>query len=418
MLLTGRPFWQGRRSALYARPVTTRARDERRASHVPGYRGFGGIYAGTASLAHLLTHHGRPVGEGALLALAGGVGFSYNVYPGPWGVHVALGFDVPAGAGVLARTACERLGVVARVDETGNAAVAERSLLETLEEGRPALLWGARGRLPWYRLRDELVPLVPHQWLAVGYEPETDEVLVADLAPGPLRSPRETLAAARQSLFSAKHRRMTIQDTAAPADMAIAARRGLRAGVETYKVPLLPGQGLPGLARWADLLVDTEDARGWPRLFAPGNGPNLYDALLSVFEAIELTTGGGALRSLLAHYLDRAGADELAERYRSLADGWSALAHAAMPAEVPQLARARRLLSERDRRLREAGAQALPEIRRIDRDLTTLRQRAEAAPILTQPETEELRGELSGRVLDLFRAERAAAEELTEWLAL
>ena len=81
-------------------------------------------------------------------------------------------------------------------------------------------------------------------------------------------------------------------------------------------------------------------------------------------------------------------------------------------------ARARRLLSERDRRLREAGAEALPEIGRIDRDLSTLRRRAEAAPIFTQPEAEELRGELSGRVLDLFRAERAAAEELTEWLAL
>jgi hypothetical protein len=401
----------------------SRQRDEdRQPSEVPGYRGFGGVYAGTASLAHLLAHHsvGAPVGESAVLAAGGGLGFSYNAYPGHWGVHVALTFEVPAGAGVVARAACDRLGAPARVDETGNGVVAERALLKSLRVGQPCLLWGAKGELPYYRLRDEVVPLVEHQWVAYGYDPEDDEFLVADLAPGPLRVSRHDTAAARSGLFSAKHRKLTLEmGRAAAVDPDAAARRGLRAGLEAYRVPLLPGQGLNGLARWADLMVDTESPKGWPQLFNRWQGSHFYDALVAIYEAIEITHGGGALRGLLALYLDRAGAHETAARYRQLASAWSGLAHAALPSSIPQLAHARRLLSERDRLLREEGPGEPgtgSRLAALDEELSGLRQRAESAPILTESEAADFRRDLSRRVLDLHRSERAAADDLSRWL--
>lgn len=391
--------------------------DDLPAARVPGYLGFGGVFPETAALTHLLAHHGRSVGEGAVLAAAGGVGFSYNVYPGRWGVHVALGFEVPAGAGVLARAACERLGVPALVDETGNAVVAERSLLKVLQQERPAMLWGARGRLPWFSVREDLVSLVPHQWVAVGFDPEPDVFRVADLAPGPLRISRTDLAAARSALFSAKHRRLTVtDDRPEPVDPVEAARRGLRSGLEALRRPLLPGQGLPGLARWADLLVDTEDAKSWPRMFGKWSGAHFYDALVSIYQAVEITCGGGALRGLFANFLERAGASEAAGHYRELGHAWSDLARAALPAEVPQLGRARKLLSRRDRLFREQGAEATAELTELDRGLALLRERAETAPILTEAEAEEFRRDLSRRILDLHRGERAAAEALTAWV--
>lgn len=351
-----------------------------------------------------------------MLAAAGGIGFSYNVYPGQWGVHVSLGFEVPAGAGVLARTACERLGVPASVDETGNATVAERSLLRILQSERPVMLWGARGRLPWYSVRENLVPLVPHQWVVFGFDPEDDVFHVGDLAPGPLVVARSGVAAARSALFSAKHRRLTVtEDAGEPVDPVTAARRGLRSGLEALQRPLLPGQGLPGLARWADLLVDNSDAKGWPKLFGKWSGAHFYDALVSIYQAVEVTSGGGALRGLFANFLERAGALEASGHYRELAEAWSDLARAALPSEVPQLGRARKLLSRRDRLFREQGMDASEELADLDQALALLRERAETAPILTETESEELRRDLSRRVLDLHRGERAAAEVLAAW---
>lgn len=388
---------------------------------VPGYRGFGGVFSETAALTHVLAHHGRTVGEGAVLAAAGGVGFTYKLYPGRWGIHVALGFEVPAGAGVLARTSCERLGVPVLVDETGNDVVAERSLLEVLRTRRPVLLWGARGRLPWFSVREDLVSLVPHQWVVIGFDPDDDVFHVADLASGPLPISRADLAAARAALFSAKHRRLTVkEDPRGPVDLVDpvdAARRGLRSGVEALQRPLLPGQGLPGLARWADLLVDVEDPKSWPRMFGKWSGAHFYDALVSIYRAVEITAGGGALRGLFAEFLERAGASEAAGRYRELAAQWSELARAALPSDVPQLGRTRKLLSRRDRRFRELGAEAMDELADLDRALALLRERAETAPLLTESESEDLLRDLSRRVLDLHRGERAAAEALAAWVS-
>lgn len=396
--------------------------EDRTPSRVESYRGFGGVYAGTASLTHLLAHAGDtgpPVGESAVLAAGGGVGFSYNAYPGAWGVHVALDFAVPAGAGVVARASCDRLGAPAQVEETGNATAAERSLLRSLRDGHPCLLWGARGVLPYFRLREEVVPLVEHQWVVHGYDPESDCLLVADLSPRPLVVPRETIAAARATLFSAKHRKLTLERGRATVDADAAARRGLRAGLEAYRVPLLPGQGLNGLARWADLLVDTENPKGWPKLFSRWTGSHFYDALVSIYEAVELTHGGGALRGLLALYLTRAGASGPAARYRDLAAEWSALARAAMPSSVPHLGESRRLLSERDRLIRDVGPhspEAKSRLAVLDDRLEELRRQAAAAPILTDGETADFRRDLSRRILDLHRAERAAADDLSAWL--
>jgi hypothetical protein len=396
--------------------VVKRSASEARSARVEGYRGFGGIYDETAPLAHLLAHHGHPVSEGLLLAVSGGVGFSYNVYPGAWGVHLALGFGVPAGAGVLARAVGERLGVPTRVDETGNGVVAERQLLTGLAQGEPALLWGARGRLPYFAVREELVPLLSHQWVVWGYDARADTFLVADLAPGPLEVRREQLAAARSGLFSAKHRRLAVQAGEEPLDLERAARRGLRAGLEALEAPLLLGQGLPGLARWADLLVDPQDARGWPRFFWSG-GALFYDALVAVYEAVEIRCCGGALRGLLAEALARLGATEAAERYRDLAAGWSALASAALPAGYELLARTRRALTLRDRLFRERGGDAAAELVRLDEDLLALRREATAAPAVPEREAAELRGELSRRLLELHRGEREAARALGGWLS-
>lgn len=388
---------------------------------------YGGACAGTVALEHLCAHAGLeaatlPLDEAWVLG-AGGLGFTYNSYPGAWGVHVALGFLRPARAGVFLRRAAGELGLGVEVRETGNHAFARRWLGEALDEGRPALLWGSRAVLPWSGLRHGLRALVEHPWVVTGRGAAGGILRVADLAPGPLEMDEETTAEARAALFTAKHRQMTLAAPAAEAaDPGRFLARALDASVRGLTDPLLPSQGLPALERWGRSLVDADDPRGWPRLLPAGT--ELFDALTDLWRQVEGWSGGGALRGLYGEFLSQAGEAlgvdgpaatglrEAAERYRRLAREWTALAAAALPGSAPAeggdgLVRVRRLLEERDRIFRREGFHTR-EARRlegIDRRLEGLRERAGVRFPLAPEEVEGLRGELSRRVAELHARE-------------
>lgn len=162
-----------------------------------GWSPHGGLFAGTAALEHLLAHAGVEPAQGlptceALLLGMGGIGFSVNLYPGPWGVHLALGFTRATGSGVFQREICRRLGIAVEIEETGNAVLAGRALVELARTGRPALLWGSKAALPYWGLRKELAPITEHLWVVTGEGSTPESLRIADLAsesfrPWPMR---------------------------------------------------------------------------------------------------------------------------------------------------------------------------------------------------------------------------------------
>lgn len=380
------------------------------ATTVPGFAGFGGVSSETACLAKLLVHAGLHADEAAVLAAGGGIGFAYNLYPGPWGVHVAVGFLQPGGAGEFSRRAMERLGVEVRLTEESNAVFAERALVSELGKGRPAMLWGAKAELPWFPVRPELAPLVEHRWVVWGRESEDGDFLVSDLAAGPLRLDPERLAGARSALFAAKHRQLTVHSVAEVPDPVRLDRAAARASARVLRDPLLPGQGLAGIERWAGLLVDREARRGWPRLMHPERpGKALYDALVAVYDAVELAAPGG-LRELWALHLERLGASEAAGHYREVADGWRTVGRTALADGERLLRRTRETLRRRDRRFR-AGA-GRDELAHLDGELATLRGEASEGWTVAGP---AILDGLREALLEVHRRETAAATVLAAW---
>jgi hypothetical protein len=89
--------------------------------------------------------------------------------------------------------------------------------------------------------------------------------------------------------------------------------------------------GVPGMRRWARLLTDPKDKKGWPRLFPDRHA--LDEALAAVVRGLRAAgTCGGASRRLYPAFLDESASllDEpslaaCADAYRDLSDRWTDL---------------------------------------------------------------------------------------------
>ena len=116
-----------------------------------------------------------------------------------------------------------------------------------------------------------------------------------------------------------------------PLDLARAAAAGIATTWRGMLEPPMRNFGVPGLARWADLLTAPRDPKGWPRLLEP---PDRQVQLLAWLDDwVETGTGGGFFRTMYAEFLEEAagplGRPELAALagdYRELAAARSALA--------------------------------------------------------------------------------------------
>ena len=214
---------------------------------------------------------------------------------------------------------------------TSGPAAAERRLRDALDQGRPvvATVDGA-----WLRSRavpPELPGMTPQDVLV---ELRDGEPLLWDLAPEPVPVTWAELAEARAGVRSAKHRLVVAEPPTGPADLPGAVAAGIAdtwAGLD----PPMRNFGVPGLAKWADLLTAPRDPKGWPRLLAaPGRQRQLLTWLYDWVEAAG--TGGSYFRSIYAEFLEEAagplgrpGLATLAGTYRELAAAWTTLAETA-----------------------------------------------------------------------------------------
>jgi hypothetical protein len=138
-------------------------------------------------------------------------------------------------------------------------------------------------------------------------------------------------------------------DATVPGDRLRAAlREGLEADVD-HLLGTSTSFALPAWRKWSQLLVDPRAGKGWPRVFADRRG--LLRALASVWEGIEPAgMGGGHLRDLFADGLEQAavvldapGLAAEVPRWREIAQRWHRVAEAALPDDVPTVARLRTL---------------------------------------------------------------------------
>ncbi|MHB0874886.1 MAG: BtrH N-terminal domain-containing protein [Anaerolineae bacterium] len=393
---------------------------------VPGFHHFGWKHSETgvlrATLEHagvVAPHTGAPYSEEMLLGLGGGVGCIYFVFEFTHSTWFTLftryAYGQPAD---FVQHIVERVGATAAVSETGSRKVAFAALKAALDAGRPAIVMVDMASLPYYYLPPEYVKYMSHVVLVCGIDEAADQVYVGDRGAVPFAVTLDELADARAAITANKNRLTTVAVPRSAPDLRAGVIAGIHDCCDLMQKPRINNLGLPAIAKWADLVANERNKKGWPAVFPPG--PKLYRALCDTYHGIETSgTGGGGFRRMYAGFLDEAaailaepGLRDVAEQYRGLARRWSDLAQAALPDSVPLLRQTRELMDRRCRVMEEQGGNGISELEGIGAALAALGEQAAEAFPLTVGEARDLYASLRNRLLALHAAEQTAVEAL------
>ena len=334
----------------------------------------GGVHPDSANIANILANADGALSVGSadgelsaglseamVLGIGGGLGAGYILWEFTahhnskhrYAKHLVLGYRYRWNYHVesTVRT-LDRLGVPYRISATSGQVGAATALTSALDAGRPAIVWPDRYPIGYWHLPEHLDGHGGHP--VVVYATVDGGARVDDRNLAPLTVERTALDRARARVSSYKNQLVVVDATSwRPPDLT----KVLRAGIADC-VGHLGGDStsfaVPAWRKWARLLTDTRNAKGWPRVFADGSG--LVGALVSIWEGIEpVGMSGGHLRDLYAEFLDEAApllpgsGDALgraATAFRGSARRWRELAEAALPADVPEYARMRELTAE------------------------------------------------------------------------
>lgn len=368
-------------------------------------------------------HTGEPLSEAMLLGIGGGLGGGYWVFeftgaPKALVIGARHRWHQPH---LFLQGLCERLGQPVTVQETAGERAASKHLAVALEAGRRPIAWVDQASLPYMCIGSQWERFWLHQVGVRGLDADTGDILVDDRAAEPWRVPAERFAHARKAIASNKHRLLVVQPRETPLSLdglRTAILDGVRVGLDELLHPPIKNFGLPAFSKWAELLTNRKNKKGWPTVFAAP--AELLRALGGVHHSIETNgTGGGAFRTIYADFLDEAAEvlqlpalTEAAGAYRALGEQWSALAAAALPDAEPLLRRSRELAREKDRLFAQEGPRALPRLEEIAAETTAIEEQAAEGLTLSPTQTDELLEELRMRLLAIVAAEAEAASLL------
>ena len=395
---------------------------------------FGGRHAETAAVKNVLArlgviapHTGEPFTEAMLLGIGGGVGggywvFEYKSHPDPllslFTRHAWYGPEVFLGA------LCERLGVLVVTKETTSARRAEKHLRDALGNGSPPIAWIDLASTPHALQPAAFSGAVPHIAVVCRIDDAAGTVELDDRAAVPWTMDLAELAQSRAAVRGSKHRLMVVEPPPGALDLKRAVAEGIRACYDELLSPPahLPAWaaqncGLAAWAKWADLLENAKDRKGWPKVFKPGR--HRYQGLSQIYRAVEIESAGGAFRPMYAEFLEDASAilaipplQDVAAQYRALGDQWTALATAALPDAVAPFRRARELLLARHSLFLEQGAGAVPALQQMGGELAQIEQTMDQAFPLSDQEAQQQLAELAARLRGIHAAEARAAQAL------
>ncbi|MGL4650659.1 MAG: BtrH N-terminal domain-containing protein [Caldilineaceae bacterium] len=365
---------------------------------------------------------GAALSEAMVLGISGGVGMGYILWEFQDRTFRVLvigmrnRWQYPAS---LYTKVGERLNISFNVAETGGAKGAQASLEEALTRGRPAMIWVDQAHLPWFFVPQSLSGHFGHT--VVAYGADGDNFLIDDRTATPWRIGRAELAAARGRIGSYKNRMLTVEGFGAP-NLNAAIVAGLRDCAEHLAQPS-DSFSLPVIRKWARMMTDTRNAKGWPTVFADGR--SLYSALISVFEEVtDYGRSGGNLRGLYADFLDTAATrlqqpalSEVARRYRHLGLQWSTLGETALPTQVPALAAAKELIARRHTLASALGSDGMAELGAVSAELGSQRKQYDSEFPLAGADRLALFAAIQSELEALYAGEVEANRLLAEAVA-
>ncbi len=397
---------------------------------LPNYNEFGGRHWETGTVRNFFAyrgvkapHTGQPYSEALLLGISGGVVMGYFSF-------AYQGYDPQAR--ILTRntfdpfeTMLARLGVVQDLRQTTNPDKGRATLIETLEEGLPAIVWPDMFSLPYNALPNDQGMWAAFPLLVYGYDDAAGTVWIADRARLPLTVTADALQFARGRVKKDRFRLLTL-DHPDPDKLPSAVSEGIRQCIRLFLEYPPKGSannfGLAAYRHWADLLLKPKMRMSWAKEFPAGI--RMWAGLTSAFGDICIFGKdeiGDADRRLYADFLDEASIilarpalREVGEQFRISAAAWRDLAWALLPNHLPALAETRTLLLRRHALFLQEGNRALGEMKNIDGRLSELR--IVKSYENTSDETELLEN-IRTRILAVHDIEKAALAQLRAIMA-
>jgi hypothetical protein len=390
---------------------------------VPGYA-FGGVCPETGAMTNVLRSAGitdpttgEAWDEAVVFGLSGGIGFMAFVFR--YAGHSPMFTTVLRSDSYPEAFVLRGLQRIAKVEvsQTGSPQQAAARLDAVLAEGRPAICTVDVASLGYLGIPVEYAGYGPREVAVAGRSPDGALLAIDDRAARPIVCESSRFAAARAAYRKGQHRmlRVTAGSGLDPAGTALEAIRGtVRSFRESPVKGFASNFGIAGLERWAGLVGDRRNAKGWPRLLAVGEA--FAAVMAQLYNGIELEhTPPGGGRPFYARFLDwaadvseRPALGDVAARYRELGTAWSALADVALDPSDPARLRLRESLESRLRLADELGADAAAPAR----EAWEARLELQRACTIGEEDRMAILDDLAGRAAAIAAAEREALAAL------
>lgn len=291
---------------------------------VPGFQHFPTHHCVTGSMRHIYVHNGHPLSEEMLLGIGGGVGFSYWHFRGqPPFLGGRGGLKPP-----MEEVTGQRTGVAVQMHRSSSTQKARQALLEMLDAGQPVMIGCDMGFLPYFDFGGQEYHFGGHAVVVCGYDPDGDQLLIADRDEALHAVPMAALEKARSSTFRPfppKNLWYTFDFRHKRQASAGEVRQALQEQARLMLQPPIRNIGVPGIHKAARAVAH------WPESLAPDE---LRDALFNAYIFVSPVggTGGGLFRYMFSRFLGEAAelvADprlaESAAEFRQIGDRWEEL---------------------------------------------------------------------------------------------
>ena len=290
-----------------------------------GFKSLETHHCVTGSMRHVYAYNDHPISEEMLLGLGAGIGFIY------WhqkGAPPFIGGRANA-RGEFEPLAGKRTGVKIKAHTTGSARKAERTLLEMLDAGQPVMIYCDMGFLPYLNFGGHEYHFGAHAVVICGYDPTTEQVLVADRDAELHPVSMEDLAKARGSTykpFPPRHKWYTFDFSGKREPTPAEVRAAIAEQAAGMLEPPISNFGVQGIRKAA------KRALKWPGQM---DEDALRFTLFNTYIFIDAKggSGGGLFRYMFSRFLREAAGitgdarlNESAGEFQRIGDTWQKVA--------------------------------------------------------------------------------------------
>ncbi|MCP4543785.1 MAG: BtrH N-terminal domain-containing protein [Chloroflexi bacterium] len=293
-----------------------------------GFKSLETHHCVTGSMRHVYLYNDHDVSEDMLLGIGAGVGFNYWHYKGqlPF-MGGRANIERPKVVGQV-KTTGQRTGVEIESHTTSSARKAKKAFLEMIGAGQPVMVQCDMGFLPYFDFGGADFHFGWHLVVVCGYDPETEQVLIADRDAELHLISMEDLEKARGSTykpFPPQHKWYTFDFSQKRQPTADEVRQAIAEQVQMTLEPPISNIGVKGIRKAAKMILE------WPNSL---DTDMLRLALFNahIFINADGGTGGGIFRYMFGRFLREAAditkdtrLNESADEFQHIGDEWELL---------------------------------------------------------------------------------------------